>query len=137
MYQTKSSKAIGINPGLANCGYAVISRNSVGTCRLLESGSIKTYRKQTQAARLLAIYQDISQVIHAHHPNLVAIEKVYFNRNVSSAISTGNGSASKEMMKKFLDRLLGQPINNHHEADAAAIAIAGLLQPNIKPKKGD
>lgn len=163
MYQTTSKKALGIDPGLANTGYAVISRNSVGKCHLLDSGSIKTNPKQTQAARLLAIYQDISQLIHAHHPNIVAIEKVYFNRNVSSAITTGGaigvcllaseiagiesqlvtpqeakaaatggGSATKAAMKRYLCRLLGTEIRNHHTADAAAIAIAGLLQPHFK-----
>ena len=165
MYQTKSRKCIGIDPGLANSGYAVISRNSTGKLNIIESGSIITDPKQTQAQRLLHLYQDISQIIHAHHPHLVAIEKVYFNKNVSSAITTGGvigvclltaeiagiesrlltpqqeadatgtGQASKETMKRYLARILGTEIRNHHEADAAAIAIAGLLHPNIKDKK--
>lgn len=160
MYQTKTRKAIGIDPGLANCGYAVLDRNSTGQLNLLESGCIKTPTKGTQAARLLHIYQDISEVIQAHHPHLVAIERVYFNRNVSSAITTGGAigvcllaaevigiesllltpqqakaaatgtrQATKEKMKRFLRRLLRRDIRNHHEADAAAVAIAGLLQP--------
>lgn len=162
-YQTTSKKALGIDPGLANTGYAVISRNSVGKCRLLASGSIKTDPKQTPAARLLQIYQEMSERIFAHHPKLVAIEKVYFNRNVSSAITTGSvigvcllsaeivgietvlitpkqakaaatgtGQASKETMKKFIGRILDTEIRNHHEVDAAALAIAGLLQPDFK-----
>lgn len=165
MYQTKSRKAIGIDPGLANCGYAVITRNSTGKCNRLESGSIRTDSKATEAERILKIYQEVSELIHAHHPNLVAIERVYFNRNVSSAITTGSvigvcllsaeeagiesllltpqqakaaatgrGRASKETMKKCLAGLLGPNIRNHHEVDAAALAIAGLLQPNIKTK---
>ena len=160
MYQTKTRKAIGIDPGLANCGYAVLDRNSTGQLNLLESGCITTQTKGTQASRLLHIYQNISEVIQAHHPHLVAIERVYFNRNVSSAITTGGaigvcllaaevigiesllltpqqakaaatgtGQATKEKMKKLLGRLLRRDIRNHHEADAAAVAIAGLLQP--------
>lgn len=165
MYQTKTRKAIGIDPGLANCGYAVITRNSTGKLRLLESGCIKTDAKGSQAERLLHIYQDISEVLQENHPHLVSIERVYFNRNVSSAITTGgaigvcllaseqagitsflltpqqakaaatgNGRASKEMMRRVLGRLLCEDIRNHHEADAAAVAIAGLLQPNIHTK---
>ena len=160
MYQTKTRKALGIDPGLANCGYAIIGRkHATQQFNLLESGCIQTDSKETQAERLLKIYQDIGEIIGAHTPHLVAIEKVYFNKNVSSAISTGgaigvcllaaeqlgiesvlltpqqakaaatgNGRASKETMKKVLDRLLGHPIDNHHAADAAALAIAGLLQ---------
>ena len=160
MYKTQSRRALGIDPGLANCGWAVIGRHTAtGQFRLLEHGTIQTDRQQTQAARLLHIHKDILQLIHDVTPNLVAIEKVYFNKNVSSAISTGGaigvcllateqlgiesllltpqqvkaaatgtGRASKETMKKVLTRLLGHPIDNHHEADAAALAIAGLLQ---------
>lgn len=159
MYQTKSKRCLGIDPGLANCGYAIIARkHATEHFNLLESGCIQTDRSATEAERLLKIYQDISELIHAHHPNLVAIEKVYFNRNVSSAITTGGvigvcllateqlgiesllltpqqakaaatgrGQASKETMKKVLTRLLSLDIRNHHEADAAALAIAGLL----------
>lgn len=165
MYQTKTRKAIGIDPGLANCGYAVLDRNSTGQLNLLESGCITTQTKGTQASRLLHIYQDISEVIQAHHPHLVAIEKVYFNRNVSSAITTGgvigvcllaaevvgikshlitpqqakaaatgSGSAKKDTMKRYLVRLLRRDISNHHETDAAAVAIAGLLQPTGESK---
>ena len=159
MYQTKTRKAIGIDPGLANCGYAIIGRkHATQHFNLFESGCIQTDRKENQAQRLLKIYHLVSELLHAHTPNLLAIEKVYFNKNVSSAITTGgvigvcllaaeqagiesllltpqkvkaaatgNGRASKETMKKVLDRLLGHPIDNHHVADAAALAIAGLL----------
>lgn len=159
MYQTKSKRCLGIDPGLENCGYALIGRkHATEQFNLFESGCIQTDRKAPYAERLLKIYQDISELLHAHTPNLVAIEKVYFNQNVSSAISTGgaigvcllsaeqlgiksllltpqqakaaatgNGRASKETMKKVLNRHLGQTIDNHHATDAAALAIAGLL----------
>ena len=163
MYQTTSKRCLGIDPGLANTGYAIIGRkDATQPFNLLESGCIQTDSKATEAERILKLYQLVSQLIHAHHPNLVAIERVYFNKNVSSAITTGgvigvcllsaeqlgiesvlltpqqakasatgNGRASKETMKKVLTRLLSLDIRNHHEADAAAVAIAGLLQPNV------
>ena len=88
----------------------------------------------------------------------MAVEKVYFNRNVSSAISTGgviyiclliaeqigipsvqvtpqqakaaigNPKASKDEVKRVIQRLTGLKTGNAHTADAAAIAIAGLLK---------
>ena len=159
MYQTQSKCALGIDPGLANCGWAVIGRTDKGHFRFMESGCIQTDRQQTHAQRLFHIYDDIRQRIHRSTPNLVVIEKVYFNKNVSSAITTGGvigvcllaaeqagisshlitpqqakaaatgtGRASKDATRRCLARLLGQEIPNHHEADAAALAIAGLLQ---------
>ena len=159
-YQTKSKRALGIDPGLKNCGYAIIGRkHATEQFNVIESGCIQTDSKvSTEAQRLLKIYQDIHEIICAHTPHLVAIEKVYFNKNVSSAITTGGvigvcllateqlgiesllltpqqvkaaatgtGRASKQTMKKVLTRLLSLDIRNHHESDAAALAIAGLL----------
>lgn len=81
MYQTKSKRCLGIDPGLANTGYAIIGRKAATEeFKLLESGCIQTDRKvSTEAQRLLKIYQDIGEIIGAHTPHLVAIEKVYFN----------------------------------------------------------
>lgn len=41
-YTTQAQKAIGIDPGLANTGYAIVTRNKRGTFRILESGCIQT-----------------------------------------------------------------------------------------------
>lgn len=166
MYQTKTRTAIGIDPGLANTGVSIVGRTArTGDFRLLSSGCIQTDTKATQAVRLLNIYEDVRQRIHNHTPNLVVIDKVYFNKNVSSAITTGGvigvcllaaeqagiesllltpqqakaaatgtGQASKTATKRVLSHLLGVDIQNHHEADAAALAIAGLLQPHKTQK---
>lgn len=157
-YQTKAQTAIGIDPGLANTGWAVLTRNVRGHFRLLASGCIQTDKADTEAERIFEIYTSISTLIREHSPDVVAIEKVFWNRNTTSALTTagvsavclltaeqagiesrqvspqkakafatGHGTASKETVKKFVQKLTQTEIKNGHAADAAAIAIAGLL----------
>ena len=161
MYRTKSRRCLGIDPGLANTGYTLVCRkHATEQFTLLQSGCIQTETSSSQAKRLLKIYQEISELIHVHTPNIVAIERVYFNRNVSSAITTagvigvcllaaeqlgiesllltpqqakaatgGTGSAGKKQVQRMISHLTGSVLKNRHAADAAAVAIAGLLHP--------
>lgn len=158
-YQTDSDRVLGIDPGLSNTGYAVVVRTVRGKFSLLESGCIATDKTETDAKRAKQIYERIQEIIHQQMPDLVAVERVYFNRNPSSCLSTagisyicllaaelagvpslsispqtakaaatGFGSASKESVKKFVSKLTGETLTNSHQADAAAVAIAGLLK---------
>lgn len=158
-YKTKSDRVLGIDPGLSNTGFAVVVRNARGAFSILESGCIATDKNESEANRAKQIYQQIRDVIHQHTPDLIAVERVYFNRNPSSCLSTagisyvcllaaelscvpsvwispqtakaaatGFGSASKESVRKFIYKLTGETLTNSHQADAAAVAIAGLLK---------
>ena len=80
---------LGIDPGIANCGYAVVARNprrGPAFC-LRDIGCIVTPSSSDEASRLLTIYQKITEIIGAHHPNILAIERVFHNKNISSSLS--------------------------------------------------
>lgn len=87
-YTTKSQKALGIDPGLANTGWAVLTRNRRGQFRILASGCLQTDKQDTEAKRYTEIYTGISDLIRKHSPDTVAIEKVFWNRNITSALTT-------------------------------------------------
>ena len=157
-YKTKSKRCLGIDPGLANCGWAVVHRSGQ-KYRLIEKGTIRTKSTGEQPYRLEKIYADVLELLREHTPDQVEIEAVFFNRNVKSCISTasviavveiacrhsdipsrqikpqslkaavtGTGRATKEQVKFMVNKLLSAEIKNPHEADAAAAAIAGLQQ---------
>ena len=159
MYQNKSTRCLGIDPGISNTGWAIVNRNGRGKFSVLDAGIIRTSSTDSEASRALGIYREISELLMSNFPNLLAVEKVFYNRNVSSAISTGgvvyicllaaeqigieseqitpqqakasatgNGKASKADVARMVHRLTGVRLENAHTADAAAIAIAGLLQ---------
>ena len=88
MYQRNSKRILGIDPGLANCGWSVVVRNRSGKYVLMDSGCIVTTSSTGESERLLYIYKQITELLHVHVPNCVAIERVFHNRNVSSSLTT-------------------------------------------------
>ncbi len=77
--------ALGIDPGTAICGYGVVEMQG-STLKPVFFGSILTDKDWLPEERLLKIHQDVSDIIDHFHPEFMSIEKLYFNRNVNTAI---------------------------------------------------
>ncbi len=79
---------LGIDPGTALTGYGVVER--IGPrVRAVDYGCIRTPADQPLAERLLEIRAAISDLIATHEPSLVAVERLFFNRNVQTAFAVG------------------------------------------------
>ena len=85
-------KVIGIDPGLSNTGWAIVSRSQQGAFRLVDCGCIATDKKDADAKRILVIYRHIRKRLRKHAPDLLAVERVFFNHNPSSCLSTAGVS---------------------------------------------
>ena len=81
-------RIIGIDPGTAITGWGVIEFNH-GTLKSIDFGCIKTTPKQSDEVRLKKIYEDLLVVIKNMTPDSMAIEKLFFNINVKTALSVG------------------------------------------------
>lgn len=79
---------LGIDPGLARCGYGVISEEK-GQLYLLECGLIQTDSSLSEAERLREIYQKAIELIEGFNPNIVAVEQIFHGTNVMTASSVG------------------------------------------------
>ena len=77
---------IGIDPGVARLGYGVIQVDK-GVPTPLCYGCIQTKAGRRQAERLLAIYTEITALLIKYSPDFLAIEKLFFTKNVTSAMS--------------------------------------------------
>ena len=77
--------ALGIDPGTAICGYGVVEMKG-SALKPVFYGSILTDKDWRPEERLLKIHRDISDIIGHFHPDFMSIEKLYFNRNVNTAI---------------------------------------------------
>jgi len=76
---------IGIDPGLARVGYGVIdvrNRKSKPVCY----GCIETGKEQTTSERLLHIYTEADALFEKYLPSEVAVEQLFFTRNITSAM---------------------------------------------------
>jgi crossover junction endodeoxyribonuclease RuvC len=84
---------LGIDPGLANTGYGVVSsdRSSAGNGRLvaLDGGVIQTRPGIAQERRLADIHAAIDALLAEHEPDAVAVEELYFGQNVRTAFAVG------------------------------------------------
>jgi len=82
---------IGIDPGTATTGYGFIQANEDGSLQAIEFGVIETSPKFPPHQRLLVIYRQLQKLINLHQPGSGAVEKLFFQRNVKTAISVGQG----------------------------------------------
>jgi crossover junction endodeoxyribonuclease RuvC len=88
MPETKSQIILGIDPGLADTGFGIIESKN-GTLKSLGHGSIQTSKKLKLTQRLELIEIELNEIIKKFQPDIAAIEKLFFGRNVTTAITVG------------------------------------------------
>jgi crossover junction endodeoxyribonuclease RuvC len=79
---------IGIDPGAANTGFGVV-RAVAGRTVALDGGVIETPPDLSVEARLAQVHEALAQLIDWHEPKAMALEDLFFGRNVGSALSVG------------------------------------------------
>ena len=81
-------RVIGIDPGTARLGYGVIEAGDEPI--LVDFGIVETGMEDGAAPlRLEYIYQGVQQLLETHRPDAMAIEQLFFARNVTTAIGVG------------------------------------------------
>jgi crossover junction endodeoxyribonuclease RuvC len=80
---------LGIDPGTATMGYGLVRDLSDGSLQAVEFGVFTTSKDDSAQQRLLQLYNSLTEVLTLHHPDSVAVEKLFFQRNVSTAIAVG------------------------------------------------
>ena len=77
---------IGIDPGLATVGFGVI-RTEKNNITPVSYGVIRTSAEKQSPQRLLEIYPEVNTLFGKYVPSAVAVEKLFFNKNVTNAMS--------------------------------------------------
>ncbi len=80
---------IGIDPGTARTGYGLVRETPAGDLETVTYGVIETPAHTPPAQRLLQLYNEIQQILLLHRPDSGAVEKLFFQRNVTTAIAVG------------------------------------------------
>jgi len=78
-------RVLGIDPGLATTGYGVVEKRN-GVFRMVCSGVFTTSVGEADGVRLLELYEALERVIGETDPECAAVERLYFSRNVSTAL---------------------------------------------------
>lgn len=77
---------LGIDPGTTRAGYGVI-QDGAGGPRLVTAGILKVPRAGDKADILEAIRSGVAALCAEHHPDIVAIEKLFFAKNRKTALA--------------------------------------------------
>ncbi len=93
---------LGVDPGTASTGYGVVKKTKSLQC--LDYNVIHTFPGVRTEERLRIINNELSKVIKKHQPDVLAIENVYFFKNLKTAIpvSQAKGSIMLTAAKKRL-----------------------------------
>ena len=79
-------RILGVDPGFAITGYSII--DYIGNkFKLIDSGAVTTPAKMSFPLRLSKIYTDLGEIIDKYKPEAVAVEELFFNNNVKTAIN--------------------------------------------------
>ncbi len=81
-------RVIGIDPGIAIVGFGIVEKQG---SRLvpIQYGCIKTEAHTPEPLRLKQIYDAMTSLLTQYQPQVMAVEKLFFNRNVTTAFSVG------------------------------------------------
>jgi crossover junction endodeoxyribonuclease RuvC len=81
---------MGVDPGAGTTGYGVVSRAPNGTVSLVECGVIRTDASTPLPRRLKEIFDGITDVLSRHSAAVVAVEGVFYSKNVRTTVVLGH-----------------------------------------------
>jgi crossover junction endodeoxyribonuclease RuvC len=91
VFATRGCRVLGIDPGLTRCGYAVVD-GTPNQAAAVALGVIRTPAGDGLPQRLAALRGEIEALLGEYEPEVVAVEHVFFQVNVRTAMSVGQAS---------------------------------------------
>lgn len=83
---------LGVDPGLSRCGYGAVRASSDGRLIAEAAGVLRTDRDAALPRRLAVLMADLKALLDELRPDAVAVERVFFQTNVRTAMSVGQAS---------------------------------------------
>ena len=138
---------IGIDPGIASTGYGLIRQSSKDQLELVDYGLISTAAGQPLHVRLLDLYTELLHVLEEYQPDSAAVEQIFFQRNVKTALMVGQarGVALLSLAKidipmdEYTPSEIKLAVSGYGNADKAQMQtmVKALLKMDHIPKPDD
>lgn len=139
-------RILGIDPGLAIVGYSLL--DVVGNrIQLLEYGCITTASTEAFPKRLNVIYEELGNIINQYQPEELAIEELFFYRNVTTAIKVGQargvcvlaGTQNNLQVYEYTPMQIKLSVTGYGHADKKQVqeSVQMLLKLSEIPKPDD
>lgn len=140
------TRIIGIDPGTGILGFGVIDAHGAKT-RLVTAGVITTPAHTPLPDRLLEIYNGLTEIIAETKPEIMAIEKLFFNQNVTTAMSVSQargaamltGRQAELLIEEYTPGQIKQTITGYGKADKKQVQEMVRMQLGLTevPKPDD
>ncbi|MDD4796688.1 MAG: crossover junction endodeoxyribonuclease RuvC [Eubacteriales bacterium] len=82
-------RILGIDPGLAIVGFGVVEQQQRGKLCLVDYGTVTTPAGMPLPDRLVIVHDGIKKVVETYRPDMIALEELFFCKNVTTAIAVG------------------------------------------------
>jgi crossover junction endodeoxyribonuclease RuvC len=132
-------RILGIDPGTGILGFGVIDVQN-GSYRMVTAGVIKTPAHTPLDERLEEIYDGLLEIITETNPQVMSIEKLFFARNVTTAMSVSHargvamlaGKQSKLMIAEYTPLQIKQTVTGYGKADKKQMQEMVRIQLGLK-----
>lgn len=139
-------KIIGIDPGTGILGFGVIEVNGT-KIKLVEAGVIRTPAHTPHDERLEEIFDGLTEIIAATKPDVLSIEKLFFTRNITTAMSVAEargvavlvGRKAGLPIAEYTPPQIKQTLTGYGKADKKQVQEMVRIQLGLKevPKPDD
>jgi len=139
-------RIIGIDPGTGILGFGVIDVVK-GKLSLVDAGVIRTPVKEDDAVRLMTIYEELTEIIKDTKPDEMAVEKLFFAQNVTTAMTVAQargvvlltGMQAKLKIAEYTPLQIKQAVTGYGKAEKKQIQemVRVILQLKSIPKPDD
>ncbi len=128
-------RIIGIDPGTGLLGFGVIEASGANT-KLVDAGVIRTPAHTPLADRLSEIYDGLTEIIKETNPEIMAIEKLFFAQNVTTAMSVAHargvamltGKQANLQIEEYTPLQIKQTMTGYGRADKKQVQEMVRLQ---------
>ncbi|MGH7739921.1 MAG: crossover junction endodeoxyribonuclease RuvC, partial [bacterium] len=79
---------MGVDPGLARMGYGLI-REQAGRWKVVDCGTLSTAAGEPVEKRLVTLFEGLRDLLEKHKPQVMALERLFFSKNVTTGIVVG------------------------------------------------
>jgi crossover junction endodeoxyribonuclease RuvC len=124
---------LGIDPGYGRTGYAVLRRQSASQIDLIDYGCIETDKRADATVRLAELAEAFRKLVAQRKPQLLAIEQLFFVKNVTTAIRVGEarGVILAEAGRKHLPVIECTPTEMKHALTGYGNATKRQIQKTV------
>ena len=85
------TRVLGVDPGLSRCGLAVVEGDA-RSAQVRAGEVVRTPADAPRGERLAAVHAAVARLLDAHQPEVVAVERVFVNANVSTGVGTAQAA---------------------------------------------